>query len=180
MIYKDIVSYILMQKIETINYYNGIADGYRELYHDEQKKKIDLVEKYIQTEGRVIDLGSGDGVLNDYLNSCDDFIFVSCDICLNLLLKNNNLLKVNCDIHKLPFKNESFNFLFSFSVLQDLTDVRVALLEMKRILVCGGRGIVSFVKFSKKREEIISILENYFNIEEIIQEEKDLIFIFNN
>ncbi len=74
-----------MEFYKVINYYNSISKGYSELYHNEQKEKIDLLffyfpdyfKKYFKNKKNkdninninIVDLGSGDGVFNFYVKS---------------------------------------------------------------------------------------------------------------
>ena len=165
-----------MSEEKTKNYYDGIAKGYRELYHEEQIQKISLVSHLLPTCGRVLDLGSGDGVLNQFLENCE---ITSLDLSKELLALNSNPNKVQGSATEIPFEDNSFNYVLSFSMLQDIENYEKAIEEIKRVLKPNGKAILSFIKFSQKKERIIAKLKKKFEIKEEIEEEKDLIFLLH-
>lgn len=162
---------------KTKEYYNAISKGYKELYHDEQIEKINLVKKYIPETGTILDLGSGDGVLNEFidLNKCN---LVSLDLSFNMLKRNVNENKILADCSfNLPFKSGSFDTVFSFSVLQDLNDPSLAIQEISRISKTNSMVIISFIKQSSKKNVLFKLLEKNFTKIKMIEEKKDYIFI---
>lgn len=165
------------KEIRAMNYYDGISQGYKELYHEEQKKKIsNVVDILFQLKGTILDLGSGDGVVNDFIDDKKCF-FVSCDLSFELLKINNNNAKVNCNLLKIPFKKEVADAIISFTVFQDISDPILALDNTKKILKPGGIFVFSFLKISKNSEKIVNYIENNFIVEKKLIEEKDLIYI---
>ena len=165
-------------EVKTINYYDGISRGYKNLYHDEQIKKISLVKSYLPTNGNLLDLGCGDGVLNQFIS--ESVNLVSLDISSELLKINSNpYLKIHGSILNLPIKDKSIEFLCSFSVFQDLSDVSKGVSEVKRVLSSGGVGIISFLKVSSKFDELCSLIEENFEVMKRIEDDvKDIIFVF--
>ena len=79
---------------------------------------------------RVLDLGCGTGLLKDFLG----VELIGCDISRNMLkkAKNKGMLVVQADIEHLPFKNK-FKTILSFTALQNVPDVTLALSEIKRL-----------------------------------------------
>ncbi len=187
---------------KTELYYNGIAKGYSSLYHNEQINKILKVVNYLPKNGIGIDLGCGDGVLNQFLdinkfdsnnnsnndnnynndNNKNKLILYSMDISEEMLKLNSNLekYKILGNLNSIPFEDSYFDFSISFSVFQDLSDPILSLKEVNRILKNNGLFIISFVKFSSKKELILKGINKYFNIIKSIEEEKDLIYILKN
>lgn len=172
------------KSFKTMNYYDGICEGYEELYHEEQKQKIFYIIDYLNNAfGNVLDLGSGDGVLNEYLKNKsldNDFFLISCDLSFNFLLKNNNKNKVQCDIQNLPFKSNLMDYVISFTVIQDVLNPEKVIFEVKRVLKKNGFFILSFLKMSSKRDLIIKCMVNNFEIVEELEDEKDLILVCKN
>jgi len=161
---------------KTLNYYDGIAKGYKELYHNEQKQKILHIISYLPKNGRILDLGSGDGVFNEFVSSKVDLISV--DLSFELLKLNNNFNnRINASILKLPFKSNYFEFIVSFSVLQDLPDVETGVCEIYRVLKKDGILIVSFLHMSLKSQNLLNLIEERFELIEKIKEEKDWILV---
>jgi len=144
--------------LKTLNYYNGIAKGYNELYHQEQIKKINYVLRYLPKKGVILDLGSGDGVFNEFV--LKNIQIVSVDLSFELLKFNLNNLKLNASILNLPFKSNSFEFIVSFSVFQDLPDIEKGVLEVYRVLKKEGVLIVSFLHMSSKSDKLVELFNS--------------------
>lgn len=163
------------QEEHTKEYYDAIARGYSELYHKEQEKKIGHVCDLFPSKGVVVDLGSGDGVINKFLK--EDIELISLDLSINLLRLNGNVNKINASATSLPFKDEIADFLISFTAIQDIPDTHKVIKEMARILKPNSEAVISFLKNSRKRKDISEGLERYFHIEKQIEEEKDIILL---
>lgn len=161
--------------LKTLNYYNGIAKGYKELYHQEQIKKISHIISYLPKKGEVLDLGSGDGVFNEFVSK--NIQIISVDLSFELLKLNLNNLKLNASILNLPFKSNYFEFIVSFSVFQDLLDIEKGVLEVYRVLKKEGVLIVSFLHMSSKSQNLVELFEQKFELIEKIKEEKDWILV---
>ena len=73
---------------QTQNYYNGIASGYKNLYHEEQILKLNYVKDLFPKSGLCLDAGCGDGVLNQFIN-CNVKLY-SFDLSVELLKLNSN------------------------------------------------------------------------------------------
>ncbi len=167
--------------LKTQNYYDGIAKGYKELYHKEQIQKINLVKNYFPKKSKlVLDLGSGDGVLNKFISK--DVNLISMDLSFELLKLNSNKNKILANAQKLPFKNNSLDFIFSFTIIQDidLKMISIVIEEMKRVIKKEGKLILSFIKVSKKIKIIEKEIQKNFKIIGKIEEEKDFIFVLKN
>jgi ubiquinone/menaquinone biosynthesis C-methylase UbiE len=162
----------------TLNYYDGIAKGYSNLYHEEQIKKISLIKKYFPTKGLILDLGSGDGVLNQFLDK--EIKLISLDLSFELLKLNKNKNKIQASILNLPFKNNSFEFISSFTVFQDMPNLKKAITETKRVLKKEGVFILSFLHMAKDVTILLEEIKNNFEIIEKFKEEKDYIFVLKN
>jgi len=160
---------------DTKNYYNGIAKGYKNLYHEEQILKIEKIETFLPKKGTLLDLGSGDGVLNQFISK--DTNLISFDLSIELLKLNPNKKKINGSALNLPFKNNTIDNISSFTVFQDLPDVMLAIAEAKRVLKKDGTFILSFLKISSKADTLIKLINENFFIEQKIEEIKDYIFV---
>lgn len=170
-----------LEKFEkTKNYYDGISSGYKNLYHEEQILKINYVREYLPKSGKLLDAGCGDGVLNSFIDSNVELF--SFDLSSELLKLNPNLdsSKFCGSLTDLSiFENSSFDFICSFSVIQDIGnfDLEKVFLEFIRVLRGSRMMCLSFVKFSSKKEDIIFLIEKYFQIICNFEETKDLIFV---
>ena len=163
---------------KTKNYYDGIASGYKNLYHEEQILKLNYVKDLFPETGKCLDAGCGDGVLNQFVNS--DVELFSFDLSSELLNLNSNVStrKFQGSLTDLSiFENNKFDFISSFSVIQDIPDFKKVLFELKRVLKNEGTLFLSFVKFSSKKEKLLEIINSEFKIIEQFEEIKDLIFV---
>ncbi len=168
----------MKKESSTLNYYNGIAKGYSNLYHEEQILKISKIKQHLPSKGILLDLGSADGVLNQFLNK--NIKLISLDLSYNLLKLNKNKNKIQASAQNLPIKTNSINFISSFTVIQDLPNPIIALNEIKRVLKENGTIILSFLQISKNTKIILDYIQNNFKIIQKIEEEKDVIFVLKN
>lgn len=155
--------------------YEATAKGYDELYRAEQYEKFSVALKKIPPSGVVLDAGCGTGLLAEYMQSTGYLDNVSLYACLDY---SREMLKIarwrlsricpgKCfvvegNVLSLPFKAESFDYVYSFTVLDLVDSVEGALAELWR--VSRGRVVVSFLKtlpykdlLLKKLYEIIAI-----------------------
>lgn len=165
----------MKKEINTLNYYDGISKGYSNLYHEEQIQKISLIKSYLENKKTILDLGAGDGVLNKFVSG--ESQLVSFDLSFELLKLNNNNNKVQGSAMNLPFKDDSFDCISSFTMLQDTPSPIKALEEIKRVLKKDGIIILSFLRLTSQLNEILEYIGKKFIIIEKIEEVKDWIFV---
>ena len=156
-----------------MTYYDEISDGYEELHREEQLKKIDLISRYFKPNENdlLLDVGCGTGLTTKPW-SCRK---IGLDPAIRLLQKADNGIWVNAEAENIPFKNNAFDVVTSITAIQNFHGIEKGLKEIKR--VGKDRFILSFLKRSKKAEKIKKLIEEMFDVKEVIEEEKDLIFI---
>lgn len=160
---------------KTKVYYDAISKGYKDLYHEEQILKINKFKQYIPQNEIILDLGAGDGVLNQFIENPSNLL--SLDLSFNMLKNNKNKNKIQASITNLPLKNNSIPNIICLTAIQDIENTKEAISEINRILKSKGTLILSFLKTSQKKENIINELNIYFNIKEQLEEIKDVILI---
>ena len=163
---------------QTRNYYDGIASGYKNLYHEEQILKLNYIKDKFPTSGKCLDAGCGDGVLNQFIDSNVELF--SFDLSSELLALNSNkssnkFCGTLTDLSIFP--SDNFDFISSFSVVQDIPNFSIVFDEFARVLRADGTVFLSFVKFSSKRESLLEEINLRFEIVESFEESKDLIFV---
>lgn len=137
-------------------FYDVPAEGYRELYGEEQIVKYRLVFNNIGLRAsRVLDIGCGIGLLAEYLgNSGFDGLYVGVDIDsyrVKYARKNyrvHSIEYVVADAQNLPFRDKCFHVSVSFTVIH--------LLHMERAVkeaVRTSRHLMVFTLL-KKREDL--------------------------
>ena len=94
---------------------------------------------------RCLDVGSGMGLFSIFLalNRFDVSAIEPDDELIERSKDNFNIMNVKCNVQKgkaenIPFKSNSFDGVFSSSVLEHVNDWRLALAEMVRVLKPGG------------------------------------------
>jgi len=152
----------------TLDYYNGISSGYDELYLEEQLEKYGFIKSLIPRAKKVLDLGCGTGKITEKL---DAGLVVGCDISFQMIKKSAISNKVVCCAEYLPFKDNSFDFILSLTVLQDIKNKEKAVNEIKRT---AGRYIVSMLKRNKKKQDIKKVFNGKIKI---LEHEKDYFVI---
>lgn len=115
-------------------------------------EQIELIEKYNQIQGRFLEVGSGFGGLVTYLNSkrgdrCQAYgIEPSADAytgtlaCTQVLARENRINSkfVSAPGEYIPFESNSFDIVYSTSVLEHVKDPGKVMSESIRVLKPGG------------------------------------------
>ncbi len=105
---------------------------------------IKLVEKWIPSGSSILELGCGVGQATRLLEKAGFEVFAS-DISPLFLEKLNETGKGNyfpADISRLPLRNQCLDAVVSNEVIEHLTDIPSALLEMKRVIKNRGWLII--------------------------------------
>ena len=130
--------------------YDLTAEIYDARYSEVQREKYEQALAGIELRGRILDLGSGTGLLREFLK----IDVIGADISMNMLVKGAGG-RVQAEAEKLPFKSNSFDYVLSFSTLQNIENPEVTLKEAKRVLAKDGIFICTYLK-SFKFDKIIS------------------------
>lgn len=113
---------------------NHYADG---KYHGNREGWISsLLSKSFSQPPQVLEIGCGRGQMQNVVHD-----FIGCDLSLSA----GSYLKkpfVVCAAENLPFKNQSFDSVMSFTVLEHIINPELALAEMVRVLRRGGLLVV--------------------------------------
>ena len=128
--------------------YNVIASDWDKSRFKPSKLKIKLI-KGVKNKDRVLDLGCGNGLLIPEFIKKDVF-YTGVDISKELIKIAHKkypgiIFKVGDVTKKLSFKNNSFDWVFSFAVMHHLPDEKVRLKflqEIERVLKVGGKAII--------------------------------------
>lgn len=159
-------------------YYNKLSSVYEGLYREEQIKKIVRILKYIP-EGRILDIGAGTGILEEFLDR-EFYLFDISENMLELARKKfgERYKYFVGNAKRLPFKDDFFDGVVSISMLQDvkLEDIPLFVKEMERVLRKNG---IIVVTFRKKNDIIYKFMNSIKNLAEILKfdDEKEFYFV---
>ena len=111
-------------------------------------------------------MGCGSGLLFNHIVSKANLV-VGIDISHKLVLKAKeqaisfgNAFVVQADADHLPFANGFFDFVFSFTVLQNMPKPSQTLNELKRVTKAGGKAAVTGLKKAFPLNVFMDVLES--------------------
>ena len=139
-------------------------------YLEEQVKKYDTIVNRIPSsdEDLVLDIGCGTGLLLEKIAATS----VGVDLSINLLekaLERNKygrVYLVQADAESLPFRDAVFDQVYSITVLQNLNNQPLGLIEVKRVSGSDPDIVVTGLKKAYSKESFSSLLsEAGFTIE---------------
>ena len=156
---------VLMEIRKELARFYSTSSDYRDFLKSHEKSHLrsylPFVERYVAKGARVLELGVGAG-LSSFSLSQRGYKVVGVDIS-RLFLKEvssqitSNLKIVVGDVLELPFSSSLFDAVICLYLLEHVTDVETALLEMMRVLRKGGLLLIkspnllspytSFIKF---------------------------------
>ncbi|MBT4541196.1 methyltransferase domain-containing protein [Candidatus Woesearchaeota archaeon] len=156
-----------------MNYYDKISEGYDELHKEEQLKKIKIIKQHldIKQNSKILDLGCG-----PYYGKWDGDV-TGVDPSSELLkLAANKGIKTYCEkAEQLSFPDDSFDYIISITAIQNFDDIEQGVKEIKRVTKPEAEVVITFLKNSSKKQEIIKIIRKHFNTTKEIEEDKDII-----
>ncbi len=144
-------------------------------YTEEQRLKYEsmLAEVRVKPDDIVLDNGCGTGLLFEYVTS----YMVGLDVSVKLLSKAKDRTKdvvqlVNGDSENLPFRPRVFHSVMSFTVLQNASSRERMLREMDSVRRWGGILVVSTLKKSLSKQELIELfIKSNLKIKKVVDTE---------
>jgi len=141
-------------KRETMNSYDVKADSYDSLYGGEQSEKYSAALCAVRVGGGdiVLDDGCGTGLfIRKVARHPSRVVGVDLSrIMLNVAKRTcrelKNVLLIQCDADFLPLKKDSFDKVFSFTLIQDFPNPERAVLEMARVAKPRSKIVVTALK----------------------------------
>ena len=171
---------MLMEEIKR--WYDALAEGYEELYGEEQEKKIEyILSNYRKLFGSKIydiglDFGCGTGISLKLLQSISKIQY-ACDISSKMLQiarqRFPEVKFINCT--SLQRYENFFDVITSITVLQDVNNPSSVLELLSKVLKDKGILILSVLK-RRGIEYWKPLVKKYFTILWFGEEEKDYVF----
>jgi ubiquinone/menaquinone biosynthesis C-methylase UbiE len=138
------------RKLELRRRYDSTAKIYDERYAGIQRKKYEVVKKYLpKSAERILDLGCGTGMFLEELAERGGLV-VGVDSSARMLgiarKRAGEVSLVCADADHLPFKDGSFDVVVSITLLQNMPKPEETMKEMGRVLKSKGVAIVTSLK----------------------------------
>jgi len=178
------------KKKKIIKDYNKTAHFYDNRYNRIQQEKYEILTKNYRINGKqILDLGCGTGLFFEYLikttvaKDITKSNYIAVDISWNMLLKfksktfkddNSGHLPnfILSDIDHLPFRENTFDIIFTFTSFQNLPSIRNGIEELTRVCKNNADFIFSILKKNLDLNSLLKILELYVKDIIVIQKEK--------
>lgn len=151
-------------KKENIQRYNKTAKTYDLQYREEQTRKYRAAFKTLNTlkDLCILDVGSGTGLLEKTAGSKARIIGVDCS--KNMLKRakrrcGNQQVLLCADADHLPFVEQTFDKIFSFTLLQNMPDPEKTVEEMYRVAKVDSEIVMSVTKKVLTRESFLHLLD---------------------
>jgi ubiquinone/menaquinone biosynthesis C-methylase UbiE len=179
---------LLNKKKGIISKYDTSADFYDNRYRAIQEEKYHIVlENFDLREKTILDIGCGTGLLFEYLlNSKENHHilkskYIALDISWKMMLKfknkslslhnKPNVLLVLSDMENLPFRNNSFNLIFSLTSFQNLPLISNGIRESLRVSEDESIFKFSILRKKLKLDEVKDLLEPFVKDLKVINKE---------
>lgn len=108
------------------------------------KNKLKEVSKFIKPSSKVLDIGSAEGEIRDFLQNCEYYaVDIDKEAIEHLKGQNIKAQQVNLNKQQLPFKNQKFDYILLLDILEHTADPRAILLEVKKRLSENGKIIIT-------------------------------------
>ncbi len=161
---------------DRMGYYDEISSGYEELHKEEQLKKVKLISEHLEVkpDDKLLDVGCGTGLTTESWQ-CKRYGIDPAPKLLERARNKNEIEYKLAPAENIPYPDNFFDIVISITAIQNFEDIEKGLLEIKR--VGKDKFVLSFLKKSPKREFIEGKIKKIFNIKEIIEEEKDIIYM---
>lgn len=154
--------------------YNLTAEFYDRRYREIQFEKYKNSLPFVSLSGRILDHGCGTGLFHEYLKYFNMIGIDNSSKMIEIAQKKGEKVVLG-DIENLPFTNNSFDIVFSFTTIQNSKNYNATLTEVKRVLKNNGSFICSFVHHFQKRIE--PELKKYFKITHFFRNTEDVTYI---
>jgi ubiquinone/menaquinone biosynthesis C-methylase UbiE len=147
-------------------YFGRLADTYGDgaYYRNRRSAVLDALPGEIANARDVLDVGCGNGAyLTKFVQAPGIRTVTGIDLTFDMLLSARNRVGAKCrlicaNVSRLPFKPESFDFIFESHVLQFVADVEGVVAEFVRCLQPGGVLITTGQRDDGVRQTLSAIV----------------------
>lgn len=137
--------------------YDRTAPFYERRYREIQWEKYRImVDRHV--EGRILDLGCGTGLLAAFLKREVFGVDISFEM---LKYTTSETVSVQADAEFLPFKNEVFDAVFSFTCFQNVPSLDDVVEEVRRVLRGGSPFVFTILRKSFTPSVVEKVKERF-------------------
>jgi ubiquinone/menaquinone biosynthesis C-methylase UbiE len=149
--------------------YEATAKGYDELYRAEQYEKYSVTLRRVPPKGKILDAGCGTGLLAEYMRSTGYLDSVDEYWCLDYSWEMLRIARwrlacicpdkcyvIEGNVMALPFRDNQFDIVYSFTVLDLVDDLHKAVGELVR--VSKGAVVASLLKKLPHKDKLLAEL----------------------
>ena len=163
------VKKLWQMKRRTLKDYNLMAGNYDLRYREEQSKKYDAVLDRISVDARgpILDVGCGTGLLIERLAGCAPYI-VAIDFSEAMLSMTrerckafDNVLLVRGDADFLPLRDDAFDNVFAFTLLQNIPEPKRTLRELARVAKPGASMAITGLRKRYAMTELTDLIDMF-------------------
>jgi demethylmenaquinone methyltransferase/2-methoxy-6-polyprenyl-1,4-benzoquinol methylase len=146
--------------------YDITSKLYDERYGEEQRRKYCRALQNVDVKDMIVlDLGCGSGLFFSEIAGKAETV-IGVDVSLNLLQKAKEKAKnyrgvsvLRADADHLPLRNESFDRVFAYTVLQNIPKPKATLKEVRRVSKYKGKIVVTGLKKAFLLDAFMDIIE---------------------
>ncbi|MBW2967170.1 class I SAM-dependent methyltransferase [Candidatus Woesearchaeota archaeon] len=166
--------------MDSGHFYDEISEGYDELHLAEQLRKMTAILAALggdvpKRSEKLLDVGCGSGISTSVWN-CDCTGIDPSDKLIQLAKKKYPDKRWYVGrAEELPFPDDSFDVVVCVTAAHNFHDIRRGIEEIKR--VGKDRFVITVLRKSAKAEEIGKLAMLNFNVQKVVMEDKDLIFV---
>lgn len=137
------------KKRDLLRKYDCSVETYDQRYKSIQKEKFDFLKSYLGNYSRLLEVGCGTGYFLKDLSCVSDEVF-GVDFSKNMIkvakerFEKSNLVISDADY--LPFNDNSFECVISFTLLQNLPNPSKTISEMVRVSKINGKILGTVLK----------------------------------
>ena len=147
-------------------YFGRLADTYGDgvYYGNRRRAVLDALAGEIANARDVLDVGCGNGAyLTKFVEAAGIRTVTGIDLTFDMLLSARGRVGAKCrllraNVAQLPFKPESFDFIFASHVLQFVPDIESVVAEFARCLQAGGVMIATGQRDDSVRQMLAAIV----------------------
>src|SRR5208337_3030422 len=147
-------------------YFGRLAGTYGDgvYYGNRRQAVLETIAPEFANARELLDVGCGNGAyLTKFVGAPGNRTVTGADLSFEMLLSARNRAGAKCrllraDAARLPFKPESFDFIFASHVLQFVADVEGVVAEFARCMQAGGVLIATWQRDDSVRKTISAIV----------------------